>query len=243
MADQNITALPVSDTPASSDQLLLVGATEEKLIDYDKLADAILNKLTSKNFSLDQGTMPLIRALNELNSNPALSILASHIYYSDTQVSEFGGFDNCVIDMIKNKLPKEDIVFYNAFTAGHRYLMLGYLYAGGEYGLIKFFDYLNMPITYIISSGNIEKISSDNLPGIEFLTRTITVESGKQAYDLQINATEYMIISICSEDRMGWQYTVTRGVSGTEATQNWAVCFIGNPTGTFTFKVAVLKIK
>ena len=69
MADQNITALPVSDTPASSDQLLLVGATEEKLIDYDKLADAILNKLTSKNFSLDQGTMPLIRALNELNSN------------------------------------------------------------------------------------------------------------------------------------------------------------------------------
>lgn len=45
---------------------------------------------------------------------------------------------------------KEDIVFYNVFTAGHRYLMLGYLYAGGEYGLIKFFDYLNMPITYII---------------------------------------------------------------------------------------------
>lgn len=72
MADQNITALPVSDTPVSSDQLLLVGATEEKLIDYDKLADAILNKLTSKNFSLDQGTMPLIRALNELNSNPFL---------------------------------------------------------------------------------------------------------------------------------------------------------------------------
>lgn len=69
------------------------------------------------------------------------------------------------------------------------------------------------------------------------------MESGKQAYDLQINATEYMIISICSEDRIGWQYTVTRGVSGTEATQNWAVCFIGNPTGTFTFKVAVLKIK
>lgn len=75
MADQNITALPVSDTPVSSDQLLLVGATEEKLIDYDKLADAILNKLTSKNFSLDQGTMPLIRALNELNSNRAFGTL------------------------------------------------------------------------------------------------------------------------------------------------------------------------
>ncbi len=41
---------------------------------------------------------------------------------------------------------------------------------------------------------------------------------------------------------MGWQYTVTRGVSGTEATQNWAICFLGNPTGNFTFKVAVLKV-
>lgn len=41
----------------------------------------------------------------------------------------------------------------------------------------------------------------------------------------------------------GCPYTVTRGVSGTEATQNWAICFIGNPTGNFTFKVAALKIK
>lgn len=41
----------------------------------------------------------------------------------------------------------------------------------------------------------------------------------------------------------GWQYTVTHGVSGIEATQNWAICFFGNPTGNFTFKVAVLKIK
>lgn len=75
MADQNITALPVSTTPETSDQLLLVGATEEKLIDYDKLADAILNKLTSKKFSLDQGTMPLISALNQLNSNRAFGTL------------------------------------------------------------------------------------------------------------------------------------------------------------------------
>lgn len=68
MADQNITALPVATSPASSDQLLLVGATEEKLIDYDKLADAILTKLTSKQYTLDQGTKTLPAALNELNS-------------------------------------------------------------------------------------------------------------------------------------------------------------------------------
>lgn len=72
MADQNITALPVSTAPVSSDQFLLVGATEEKLIDYDKLTDAILQKMTSKQYTLDQGTKTLPAALNELNSKPFL---------------------------------------------------------------------------------------------------------------------------------------------------------------------------
>ena len=74
MADQNITALPVATSPASSDQLLIVGATEEKLIDYEKLADAILAKLTSKTFALDQGTKSLVAALNELNSKVFIDI-------------------------------------------------------------------------------------------------------------------------------------------------------------------------
>ena len=77
MADQNITALPVAASPASSDQLLLVGATEEKLIDYDKLADAILTKLTSKQYTLDQGTKTLPAALNELNSNTRFNVTVS----------------------------------------------------------------------------------------------------------------------------------------------------------------------
>lgn len=91
MADQNITALPVATSPASSDQLLIVGATEEKLIDYEKLADAILAKLTSKTFALDQGTKSLVAALNELNSNRLTglavktnetAILPIHVYSS-----------------------------------------------------------------------------------------------------------------------------------------------------------------
>lgn len=45
------------------------GAAEEYLIDYDKLATAILNKVTSKTFTLDQGRKTLIAAINELNSN------------------------------------------------------------------------------------------------------------------------------------------------------------------------------
>lgn len=94
MADQNITALPVATTPESSDQLLLVGATEEKLIDYDKLADAILGKIASKNFALDQGNKTLLQALNELNSKIRTKNI-TEIFYFDITVttgSPYGDF-------------------------------------------------------------------------------------------------------------------------------------------------------
>lgn len=69
MADQAINALSTKTAPETSDQLLLVGAGEPQLIDYDKLADSILNKITSKNYALDAGTMTLPAALNALNGN------------------------------------------------------------------------------------------------------------------------------------------------------------------------------
>ena len=69
MADQAINALSTKTAPETSDQLLLVGAGEPQLIDYDKLADAILNKITSKKYALDAGTMTLTAALNALNGN------------------------------------------------------------------------------------------------------------------------------------------------------------------------------
>lgn len=68
MADQMINALPTKTEPVTGDKVLLSGASEEYLIDYDKLATAILNKLTSKTFTLDQGTKTFVAALNELNS-------------------------------------------------------------------------------------------------------------------------------------------------------------------------------
>ena len=68
MADQAINALSTKTTPETSDQLLLVGVGEPQLIDYDKLADSILNKITSKNYALDAGQMTLLAALNKLNS-------------------------------------------------------------------------------------------------------------------------------------------------------------------------------
>ena len=69
MADQKINALPTKTSPTSGDKVLMSGAAEEYLIDYDQLATAILNKLTSKTYTLDQGTKTLVAALNELNSN------------------------------------------------------------------------------------------------------------------------------------------------------------------------------
>lgn len=72
MADQKINALTTKTAPVTGDKCLMSGAAEEYLIDYDKLATAILNKLTSKTFTLDQGTKTLIAALNELNSKTSV---------------------------------------------------------------------------------------------------------------------------------------------------------------------------
>ncbi len=68
MADQKVNELPAKASPVTGDKMLVIGAAEESLIDYDQLADAILNKLINKTFTLDQGTKTLLAALNELNS-------------------------------------------------------------------------------------------------------------------------------------------------------------------------------
>ena len=62
---------PVKTTPKDADKFMLYSAEDaaNKLIDYDNIADAVLNKLTSKTFGLDAGTMTLPAALNQLNSN------------------------------------------------------------------------------------------------------------------------------------------------------------------------------
>lgn len=69
MADQKINALPSKTAPTTGDKMLMVGTAEEYLIDYDKLATAILNKLSSQSFSsLDTTAKTLLGAVNELNS-------------------------------------------------------------------------------------------------------------------------------------------------------------------------------
>lgn len=73
MADiqgQRITELTQSSSPVAGDKILMDSAASgARGIDYNQLADAILNRLTSKTYSLDAGTKTLIAALNDLNSN------------------------------------------------------------------------------------------------------------------------------------------------------------------------------
>lgn len=104
MADQAINALSTKTAPETSDQLLLVGAGEPQLIDYDKLADAILNKITSKNYALDAGTMTLPAALNALNGK-----------------SQTLDFIECRIKTVSGllKITKETIIRGNAPTSSN----------------------------------------------------------------------------------------------------------------------------
>ena len=93
---------PAKTTPKDADKFMLYSAEDaaNKLIDYDKLADAVLNKLTSKTFGLDQGNMTLLAALNQLNSNPK---------------AQFG--TTADIEIVTNSIQTIDVTFEKAFKS------------------------------------------------------------------------------------------------------------------------------
>lgn len=105
MADQAINALSTKTAPETSDQLLLVGTGEPQLIDYDKLADAILNKITSKNYALDAGTMTLPAALNVLNGNLSKNLNGTTWY---------NGNNTSIFDILS---PREGAGVYSIYSA------------------------------------------------------------------------------------------------------------------------------
>ena len=119
MADQKINALPTKTAPVTGDKCLMSGAAEEYLIDYDKLATAILNKLTSKTFTLDQGTKTLIAAINELNSKTSNEIKFT---YKNYPVDSFENI-SAMLRQCADDMPSDSktyivrIVYGSAFTA------------------------------------------------------------------------------------------------------------------------------
>lgn len=80
MADQKINALPTKTSPSTGDKMLMIGTAEEYQIDYDQLATAILNKLSTQSFSsLGTTAKTVLGGINELNSNiPIFSNAGSH---------------------------------------------------------------------------------------------------------------------------------------------------------------------
>ena len=147
MADQAINALSTKTAPETSDQLLLVGTGEPQLIDYDKLADAILNKITSKNYALDAGQMTLLAALNKLNSDMtgkihSLSTDCGYLYFrkSADAVSVFGtlkvtnqnNIDNTTIPDFLN--PNYNYAVLNVISNYAPYIPVGtlWIYRNGK---------------------------------------------------------------------------------------------------------------
>lgn len=116
MEDQVINALSTKTAPETSDQLLILGTEEPQLIDYDKLADAILNKITSKNYALDAGQMTLLAALNKLNSETSKLVALYCIKKTNTSSSGTLTFTynalRCSIIMFITQNQKDSSLYY-----------------------------------------------------------------------------------------------------------------------------------
>ena len=80
-----------------------------------------------------------------------------HIRYEDSNVSELGGLDACMRDALNNTVPK-DGAFYGTFTANIQYLMLGYRYVNGAFGVIILFDFNNNTERWNINNNEITKV-------------------------------------------------------------------------------------
>ena len=139
MADQTINALSTKTAPETSDQLLLVGAGEPQLIDYDKLADAILNKITSKNYALDAGQMTLLAALNKLNSDSKTKISTiqteyGYLYLKRTvnTVGVYGAFENLPLNTERIEITKD----FKDFNPNYSYAVVDVKSSAGPYDTV-----------------------------------------------------------------------------------------------------------
>lgn len=92
-----------------------------------------------------------------LNSK-AQRIDTNSILYSDAQVSEIGGLDNCIKKIISEDLIPTDGTFFKIFTCYERYLMIGYRYDAGKYGAIILFSFSSDSKEYRLQNGLINTL-------------------------------------------------------------------------------------
>ena len=98
------------------------------------------------------------RRMDKLNSKAQID--TSAIYYQDSEFFALGGIDACVKDAVTKNRFSKDGTFFKNFTAGSRYLAVGYRYINGTHGLIVLYKYgLNTDYRYSIENGIFSKIS------------------------------------------------------------------------------------
>lgn len=152
---------PVKATPEDADALMLYDAATKsnKLSPFSGIWNWIVEKLTNAVISnLQTNSKTVLGAINELNSKslPSNGFSVKNIRYTDSEVEEMGGLNNCVIDALNNTIPK-DVGFFGTFTANIRYLMIGYRYTEGKYGTVILFDFSNNTLRWNIRNGEITK--------------------------------------------------------------------------------------
>lgn len=90
MANKTISQLTAKTTPADADVLPLEDTEDTKKINYSALADAILNKLTSKTYTVAGSSQTLIAAINALNSKFTGTTYANGKVFGNGKVSLYG---------------------------------------------------------------------------------------------------------------------------------------------------------
>jgi hypothetical protein len=151
----------IKTTVADNDEIMTLDTAGKanKRLSLSTLSDWVLGKIADKVFEkLQTNDKTILGAINELNSKARID--TSEIYYQDSEVDALGGLDACVKDAVtKNRFPKDGTFFKN-FTAGSRYLAVGYRYIDGTYGLIVLYRFgQNIDSRYSIQKGNFSKIS------------------------------------------------------------------------------------
>lgn len=65
---QKINELATTNSPANSDDIIIDTAAGTRIIRYSDLADAILDRLTSKSYSMGGSTQTIMSAISSINS-------------------------------------------------------------------------------------------------------------------------------------------------------------------------------
>lgn len=150
----------IKTNPADNDEVMVLDTAGKvnKRLGLSALSDWIIGKIANKVFkNLQTQNKTILGALNELNSKTLID--TSIIKYSDSEVSSFGSVDACVKDSVeKNKFPT-DGMFFKEFTAGVRYLAIGYRYTNGAYGTIILYCFdSSKDVRYVIKNKIFQKL-------------------------------------------------------------------------------------